>query len=284
MKLETGEWYCAACQRGGGIRSFLKLSGLSHSAIEAVVPKTLKGREERPKRTLPRSVVAPEKSKSVVLPEALLGLYRRCPKYMIERGFEKSILKAYDIGYDSAHARVTAPIRDRDGRLIGIVGRTTMNEEPRYKVYGYELDEHFPGYTIDGQAHLWDYHRVAQIEGLTHVAVVEGFTDALWCIQCGIEAVVALLGKSMSEERAKLLSSLGVPIVLMLDLDVETGDRHDPRRIATKKLRGRPVRFVQYPRDRGEKDPVGIPASILKGMVASATSLTWRPQANPWAS
>ncbi len=58
--------------------------------------------------------------------EAILGAYRFCPRYMTGRGFDPRVLLALEIGYDTETDRVTIPVRDEEGRLVGFSKRAVV--------------------------------------------------------------------------------------------------------------------------------------------------------------
>lgn len=88
---------------------------------------------------------------SVELPDAKireghLGLYRFCPQYMVDRGYPKSFLKEWEIGYDYGSGRVTLPVRDVNRRLVGMTKRSTYDDRPpKYLHLGFKKGNHLFG-------------------------------------------------------------------------------------------------------------------------------------------
>ena len=66
-------------------------------------------------------------------------MFDKCPIALVEEEyFPEDLLQKLDVGFDSEHMRVTYPLREIDGTLIGISGRTVNYASPRYKVYDHE--------------------------------------------------------------------------------------------------------------------------------------------------
>src|ERR1019366_2234845 len=58
-------------------------------------------------------------------------------KYMYDRGFNSDTLKRWEIGYDKLSERITIPIRDHNGVLVGFKGRSYKeNTIPKYMILG----------------------------------------------------------------------------------------------------------------------------------------------------
>jgi DNA primase len=102
--------------------------------------------------------------------------------------------------------RVVIPIRDEDNELIAYAGRSLNGEEPKYR---------FPaGFHKSGVLH--NLNNIG--EQVSQVFAVEGFFDTINVWQNGFKNVVALMGRTLSDEQAKLLERFPY-IVLMLDGD-----------------------------------------------------------------
>ena len=141
-----------------------------------------------------------------VYPEAWLEQYRWRHPYLSTRGFPDWFQDARGIGFDKKRARVTFPVRDREGRLAGLIGRSVINEEPRYFYYW-----HFPKSLT-----LYNIENVREGEDLI---VTEGVTKTLRLVQWGMPSV-SILGSRLSEQQAGLLEGLRPRRVLLcLDPD-----------------------------------------------------------------
>lgn len=231
----SGRWGCFSCSAGGSsLKYLLKDLGVasrsleSRLAIAAEEGKKTAAVEDSRRRKKARSSFKGE----YVLPEALLGVYDWKPLDLVDSGFEVPLLRQHDIGYDRARERITFPIRDIYGNLIGISGRTTINEMPKYKVYTGrryvegkeimgELGDWYPGYSSDGvRDHLWRGNFVYPVldnDPTEQLIIVEGYKAALWLVQHGWLNVVAIMGARMSPAQERLVRRLGVATFVFLD-------------------------------------------------------------------
>lgn len=228
--LDNGLFFCHTCKIAGGLPSFLKLAGLSRDDIDHIVKNTeysplLKQLHNPFRRHRKINVLA----SNPVLPEQLLGMFDFHPNRMTTWGFSDDVICDYDIGYDIQRKRITFPIRDVYGRLVGISGRADSDMlSPRYLIYSEkELGDVVPGYQLEKSHLLWNIHRIwaAQMsQSDTYkwepiIILVEGFKAALYMIQHGYTNTVALLGSSMSQVQRYILSVLGGDVFVFLDND-----------------------------------------------------------------
>lgn len=129
--------------------------------------------------------------------------------YMLNRGFTKETLKAWEIGYDEDKDCIAIPTKKRNGRIIGTIYRQILPEAlPKY-LYS-------AGFKVSRC--LFGTHLFTPLPAEL-VYVVEGPLDCMWMWQCGYKSTVALLGCNMSYYQQKLFKKLGERIVLCLDND-----------------------------------------------------------------
>jgi DNA primase len=235
--VETGQFHCFGCGVAGSLSFFLRLVGKSRNDVERIVAPVRDAMSQ-----FIRKRIEKEKWSRIgrdpfigehVLPESLLGAYDRCPVYMTKRGFHKSLIRAKDVGFDVVNERVTFPIRDLYGNLVGIAGRSTNGEEPRYKVYkkgfqtqhgyvtdfGKSFDQDFPSYDIRKGEFLWNGNEAIPLAFNSDdpVVLVEGYKACLWVLQCGFPQCTALMGAVMTKTQRIILDLVDNPIVLFLD-------------------------------------------------------------------
>lgn len=265
----VGNWGCFTCGKSGGaLRWLLKELGINSTRIEAQLEEA----EKEAKKTIEVDKARARKKARKpftgehLLPDALLGVFDFMPLDLVEAGFEKAVLQEHDIGYDRRNNRVTFPIRDLFGNLIGISGRATMiGEEPKYLVYSGrrtidgkevhgELGEWYPEYSNEGvRDHLWRmdkcYDRLMKNEGgQEQLIIVEGYKAALWMVQNGWINTVALMGARISPGQERIVRSLGVEVFVFLDNNRpgREGSTRVCRRLAASTF---PVYEVSYPED-----------------------------------
>ncbi len=147
--------------------------------------------------------------------------------------------------YDRFRNRVTFPIYDGGGTLIGFGGRALGDETPKYlnspetavfrkgrELYALNLAK--PG-----------------IRRKDRVCVVEGYMDVITAFQHGIDYTVAGMGTALTREQARALLLLTGGVYLVYDRD-EAGRRATRRSIDVFREAGGRTRIVSLP---GAKDP-----------------------------
>lgn len=250
INTENGLWMCHGCGLKGGLADFLRFTGMSRSRIDALMGplrEDLEEHRERAQREAKyRFKVGNPFLSEVVIPETVLGMYDYKPRDLVVRDFDPKILRMLEVGYDRSKDRITYPIRDLYGNLVGVSGRTVINEEPRYKVYrgarrglvgdfGEFFDDQFPGYEVKSHEFLWNAHRVyptvihtSRSSGFDLI-IVEGFKACIWMIQHGWPNTVALMGSSITKSQADIVRRMTDTVTLFLDND-------KPGRIATYRI------------------------------------------------
>ncbi len=249
MSLITGAWFCHACHERGSLRSFLRAVGMPRHVIELQYGMVL----EQASKAIPKRL-DPSKPGVVVddpLPEALLGLFHYVPTDLLRDGFKEEVLSRFDVGFDKQHMRITFPMRDLEGKLFGISGRSVTGAEPRYKVYDKEYATFGLPARGDGEAKkritIWNADQLYPLSlGTTQldIILVEGFKACMWVYQAGFTHVAALLGSWLSEEQVWILEHFGARVFLMFDNDMAGYKaRHYAGKILSRSL---DVRVVEY--------------------------------------
>jgi DNA primase len=265
IERSTGKWGCFTCTMyGSSLKYLLKELKVNNRTIEV----ELKEAEKDAKKTEHlRKAKKRKKDKADfrgihILPEGLLGVFDYLPVSLINSGFSEEILESHNIGFDRRNRRITFPIRDLYGNLIGVSGRATRPEDhPKYKLYDgqklygrnkvdNELGEWFPGYTNDGvRDHLWRGNLVYRdlFDGVfDQLIIVEGFKAALWMVQNGWFHTVAVMGTKMTATQARIIRRLGASVFVF-------ADNNEPGREAayywcqTLAIGSFPVYRVEYP-------------------------------------
>lgn len=278
---QVGNWGCFTCgEHGGGLKWLLKRLGVSPAKMAAQLEEA--EREAKKNIDIDRAKARKKARKPFsgehTLPDALLGVFDFLPLDLIDAGFDKEVLREHEIGFDRRNNRITFPIRDLFGNLIGISGRATMfGEEPKYLIYSGrrvieereslgELGEWYPEYSNEGvRDHLWRldkcYERLMANEGgQEQLIVVEGYKAALWMVQNGWVNTVAFMGARMSPSQERIIRSLGVETFVLLDNNWpgRDGSSRICQRLAVSTF---PVYEVSYPADCDEAaqpDDLGV--------------------------
>jgi len=223
LSLTKGLYFCHACGAKGGFKMLLNSLGLSDHDVEmkfGLLVEALRDNIPPPPDPTRPSVVSESP-----IPERLLGLFHECPVNLLSKGFEMDTLAHFDVGFDRQHLRVTHPLRDLDGQLVGVSGRTIVDANPRYKVYDKEYKVWgLPARTgWDRGTVLYNAHEIYpelyfHTRG-NYVVLVEGFKGCMWVWQAGIRNVVALLGTNLTYTHKWILEKMGVSVYLLFDHD-----------------------------------------------------------------
>jgi DNA primase len=117
--------------------------------------------------------------------------------------------------YDRFRKRITFPIRDQRGRVLGF-GARAMGEDQKPKYLNSPEGEIYKkSETLYGI----DLAR-SPIARARRVIVVEGYTDVIALHQAGIEETVAIMGTAITPEQLGMLAKAGPEkVVLALDAD-----------------------------------------------------------------
>ncbi len=175
-------------------------------------------------------------------------------EYMLDRGFTPEVLDKFQIGWDKISERITIPIRNDAGVLVGFKARS-IDRQPRYIVlggpeYGFEP---YPTRKV-----LFGLDKAVGKE----LIVCEGELNCVALHQHGYLNAVGISGKVISDEQAELIKKYGQKVVLIFD-EVEDGINN------AKKLRTfLPTTVVS----EHDKDPADMDATELAWLLQSQRS------------
>ena len=117
--------------------------------------------------------------------------------------------------YDMFNRRITFPLWDKDGNIVGFSARIYRGEKDVSKYMNSRESRIFK----KGET-LYNYHNAKDVtKREKKIIVVEGFMDAIRVSLSGIKNVVALQGTAMTSDQISLLKKLRVKVILCLDND-----------------------------------------------------------------
>lgn len=291
IKETSGFWVCHSCHQRGSLHRLLRYLGRSPAEIEKILSPLKNQIESEQRRDAIRHQARFRKDPfrgDFILAEGLLGAYDYAPLELLDKGFNPGLLRSLDIGFDHYLRRITFPLRDLYGNLIGISGRTVTGEQPKYLIYkggywgrdawieghfGPNFDQDYPHFKCNISHILW-YGQEALpsaylAPAMEPLVVVEGFKACLWVIQAGFPLTVALCGSSPSTYQADLLRRLSNPIVLFLDAN-EAGQKGTRKLVEMLSLTNE-VRVVTYPKVNGENaQPDDFSADTVRELIQQA--------------
>lgn len=139
----------------------------------------------------------------------------------VREGITERTRKKFGIAYSYKHKRIVVPLRFwLTGELLGFNQRTTVEN---YNEFG--IKKYFITPTYPKCLNLYGlYENYDAIQKAGYVVVAESEKSVLKRDSLGDGTVVALSGKSISDEQARILIGLNVEIVIALDNDVDTNE------------------------------------------------------------
>jgi len=157
--------------------------------------------------------------------------------------------------------RITFPISDRRGRIVGFGARTLGDAQPKY-LNSPETD------VFSKRDLLYGFPQVSEAMRRERAAlVVEGYTDVLMLYQSGIKNAVATLGTATTPGHLRTLSGYADRIYVLFDPDA-AGEKAIERAAATAadlKLDLRVLRLSEDPADWLLRHPPEEFKELLEG-------------------
>lgn len=168
------------------------------------------------------------------IPETILSYYK---PYVNDLFFQDHIdyetQRDFEIGYDDFTNRITIPIRDELGTLVGVKGRALQNKAKDGELKYIYIEPVARSKILYGLYRNHDFIKQAK-----NVFVVEAEKGVMQAYSYGYRNVVATGGKKLSKHQIDMLTRLGVDITLCFDKDVEKKELVE---IANKFIDGVPV-------------------------------------------
>ncbi len=207
-----GYFHCWGCKESGSLAQFLVDIGKYKSKQTAEVflrTQNFVIEDEELEKELEELNKEITETNEQTLRESILGIYDYCPTYMLRRGFTKETLKYFEVGYDKSEYSVTIPVRDVDGKLIGISRRVIDDDTvPRYDHSG-----------IKTSKHLYHMDKCVRYKP-SKLILVEGQTDVWRIWQEAQFFAVSSFGSKLSKTQAELISDLNPEkVFIMFDGD-----------------------------------------------------------------
>ncbi len=286
VSTEKPVFMCFGCGESGHISRLLRSLGLGKDSVDIILRSTGMDVSKPAKKgkvaTKVLSNINPFRGR-FILDEDLLDAYRMAPGLLLTSGFEKKTLRHFEVGFDKMNLRITFPLRNVYGELVGISGRAVLDQEPRYKIYDKELktrtDFNVPeDYTMDEvkETLMWHAHIVKPIlfRADEPLVLTEGFKACMWVWQTAYQSVTALIGAYLTDYHLELIAANVKTVVLFLDNNFAG---HKGTFWAGEKLisRGREVLVARYPDEREQPDALQ-PEETRSALANYDQYITWR--------
>jgi DNA primase len=196
------------------------------------------------------------------------GLRGSWKSYLFERGFTLPSAKAWQFGWSERHQRITLPVRDEFGRLVGIKARAIDDRKPKYLNLRDEANDIEP--YLKNEI-VFGLHKARGSE----LIIVEGELNVISMHERGYWNTVGLNGSYFGERQIHLIRERADSAILFFDSLKDNGDPDQAGQDATEAvgeaLRAyMPVKVV--PDHYG--DPASMHGSTIARCLREARSLT----------
>lgn len=223
---------------GGNVFTFVK-HYYNCKAVEAVeILRQYAGAEEitsRPNNKMVLTAVCerfiPNKhtkkaSAGVILPDDYMKRYeKRADKLAVweKEGISTESLNRFEVFYDAFSDRIVYPIKNIEGKIVNVGGRTLdpLWKEKKLRKYCYFYSWGTMN-TIYGLS-----ENMAEIKKRKEIIIFEGAKSVLLADTWGIRCCGAILTSHLNQNQMRILIGLGCRVIFALDKDVDvTKDRN----------------------------------------------------------
>ena len=174
---------------------------------------------------------AKQTGKPTVLPQNVMDQYEIRPEKLSvweSEGISEASLRKFDVRYDSFSDRIVYPIRNADGKIVNIGGRTLDPEWKEKKLRKYTYFYHWG--TMDVIYGLWENRE--EIMKRREIILFEGAKSVLLSDSWGLHNTGAILTSHLNPSQMKLLAKLGCRAVFALDKEINPREDKNIQRLS----------------------------------------------------
>lgn len=160
------------------------------------------------------------KDEGVILPRDYMDRYEldwEKLQVWVDEGISRETLLRFQVRYDPFSNRIVYPIRNIDGEIVNVGGRTLDPDWKKKKLRKYTY--FYKWGTLDVLYGLSD--NMEKIKNEREVILFEGCKSVLLAHTWGIENTAAILTSHLNPQQVKILAKLGCRTVFGLDKDVD---------------------------------------------------------------
>lgn len=185
-------------------------------------------------------------SENELLDEIILREFVPYPwqNWCLEDGISWQTQHFFEIGFHVLTERVTIPVRNKDGKLIGVKGRYVGNDKEQLenKKYNYI-------YSCAKSIELFNlFNALPYILEAKEVRVVEAAKTTIKLWDWKIKNAVSIEGDRLSPIQAKLLKELGLDVSIIFHLDKDKDEDFVKKQL--KQIKNRKVYYTIDNEDR----------------------------------
>lgn len=238
MNVETSAWFCWGCkERGRNAASFTaKVLGIDYTTasrflreaygVEFQEPEGGSMAGETEARFAPRPEVQLLRRPDPIWQENFVKAFPRSPAcdYIIDRGLTRATCQEWGLGFDSHSMRLTIPVHDLSGELIGFKGRALEEARtPKYFILGDRTgsqNQHYGFDPYEASIVIFGLHRNRDIE---EGIMSEGELNAIKLAQNGEPRPLATGMSYFSDRHALLAMRELARLIVFYDTDLAGG-------------------------------------------------------------
>lgn len=173
------------------------------ASLKAIIGQKKRRREYKPNPVLPEKILQEFYFWGKPLPD----------KGWVKEGISRKTQNFYGVGFDLDSKRITFPLRNRFGQLVGVKGRIFKDEDDPEKkyMYIYRCNNRYEWFN------LWNAHPYILME--KRVYVYEAEKSCMKAFENGIYNTVAIGASEISDEQIEIIKQLGLDIEIVLCYD-----------------------------------------------------------------
>lgn len=243
VRRETGRFFCFSTGIGGNVITFLKYYYhiSAHEAVErlkkyAGVKAVSSASQKKMSATnvckkYINTATKTKASSQTILSDNYMERYeRRVDKLAVwqQEGISQESLDKFQVCYDAYSNRLVYPIRNLQGQIVNVGGRTL---DPDWKEKKLRKYTYFCGWSSGMNVVYGLFENMAHVLEKREVILFEGCKSVLLADTYGIHNCGAILTSHLSPLQMKILVGLGCRVVFALDKDVDVLKDHNIDRL-----------------------------------------------------
>lgn len=239
VRRESGKFYDFSSGIGGSVLTFVKrfnrctngeainiLKRFAGCEGESFLPSKKLSATIACKKFKPPNIKKSKQPKEKFYPDNCMEKYERPTEKLSvweREGISREVLDRFQVCYDRFSNRLVYPIRNMEGEIVNIGGRTLDADFKAKKLRKYT---YFSGWGEMNIVYAL-FDNLNAIRSRKEIIIFEGCKSVLLAATWGIQNTGALLTSHLNPRQTKILAKLGCRVVFALDKDVRIRDDHN---------------------------------------------------------
>lgn len=205
------------CGTRAGVDILKRYANISNDSVPRQKPlaATKAARYFAPKKGPPKLCECP------TLPDDYMDRYENRPEKLSaweQEGISAETLMKFQVRYDALSDRIVYPIRDLNGKIMNVGGRTL---DPLWKEKNLRKYTYFKGWPNGVQVIYGLYENLEEVRKAKQIIVFEGVKSVMLADTYGIKNTGCLLTSHLNPYQMQILIKLSCPVVFALDKEVD---------------------------------------------------------------